>query len=80
MVFKKTDLQFHSKMKPGSHFVCHLGLIWIIKHEIIRVKKCLDSCQHKTKFVLTSIKIDLTLEEIYSVVLDIGSGICQINM
>ena len=34
------------------------------------LKKCSDTCQHKTKFVLTLIKTDLTLVEIYAVPLD----------
>ena len=34
------------------------------EHEF-RDKKCSNTCQHKTKFVLILIKINLTLAEIY---------------
>ena len=42
-----------------------------VRHEI-RIKKCSDTCQCKIKFILTIIKTDLTLVEIYAVAIDFG--------
>ena len=39
-----------------------------------------DTCQHKTKFVLTFTKNDLTLVEIYAITLNFGSDNCQIKV
>ena len=46
----------------------------------IRSEKCSDTCQYKIKFALTFAKSDLTLVEIYAVVLYFGSDICQIKL
>ena len=40
----------------------------------------LDTCQHKIRFVLTFTQNDLTLVEIYTVVLHYGLDTCQIKL
>ena len=49
------------------------------EHEI-RTEKCLDTCHHKMKFVLTFTKNDLTLVEINAITLNFGSDTCQIKV
>ena len=67
-------------------FVCtyvihlfHVLHVYSTEHEI-RTEKCLDTCQHKIKFVLTFAKNDLTLVEISTVALYYGSDICQTKL
>ena len=64
-------------MYSGTVILCGI-MINIPQHEI-RVKKCLDTCQLKTKFVSILKKTNLTVK-IDTITLNFGSDTCQINI
>ena len=66
------EVATHIMMAPVNHIISP-------EHEI-RNEKCLDTCQHKIKFVLTFAKNNLTLVEICTVALYFGLDICHIKL
>ena len=67
-----THTRTHTHAHTHTHTHTHK-----LKHEV-RIKKCSEACQLKTKFDLTLFTTDLTFVGIYSVILDFGLTLCLI--